>query len=59
MCINNSVATKKGNKEGTTEFAQSCKPDFTAGRLLLEKINKQKVKPINNKGNRFLFSFMT
>lgn len=59
MCISNSVATKKGKREGTTEFAQSCKPDFIAGRLLLEKMSKQKVKPINSKGNRFLFSFMT
>lgn len=59
VCINNSVATKKGKREGMTEFAQSSKPDFTAGRLLFEKINKQKVKLKNKIGNKFLFSFTT
>ena len=54
VCISNSVATKKGNKEGTTQLAQSCNPDFIAGRLLLEKINKQAVKhkKINAKKSR-------
>ena len=59
MCISNSVATKNGKREGTTELAQSNKPDFTAGRLLLEKINKQKVKPKNKREKKFLFSFIT
>lgn len=36
-CINNSVATKNGKSEGITELAQRASPDFTAGRLLLEK----------------------
>jgi hypothetical protein len=53
------VATKNGNKEGTTEFAHKDKPDLTAGRLLLEKSNKQKVKQINTKGRKFLFNFIT
>ena len=59
VCINNSVATKKGNREGTTEFAQRSNPDFTAGRLLFEKIKRQKVKPKNNIGKKFLFNFIT
>jgi hypothetical protein len=59
VCINNSVETKKGKSEGTTEFAHSDNPDFTAGRLLLEKINKQKVNPRNKIGNIFLFNLIT
>ena len=59
VCINNSVATKKGKSDGITEFAHNAKPDFTAGRLLCEKINRQTVNPKNNKGNKFLFSFIT
>ena len=59
VCISSSVATKNGKREGTTELAQSNNPDFTAGRLLLENINKQKVKPKNNMFNKFLFNFTT
>ncbi|MCI8760006.1 MAG: hypothetical protein HFJ34_02625 [Clostridia bacterium] len=57
--MSNSVATKNGNKEGITELAQSDNPDFTAGRLLFEKINKQKVKPKNKREKKFLFNFIT
>ncbi|MCI8637542.1 MAG: hypothetical protein HFJ36_07035 [Clostridia bacterium] len=59
VCINNSVATKKGKSDGITEFAHKFNPDFTAGRLLLEKINKQNVKPKNKKANKFLFNLIT
>lgn len=59
VCINNSVATKKGKREGTTELAQSCSPDFTAGKLLFEKMSKQKVKDKNNRGRMFFLSFIT
>lgn len=59
VCINNSVATKKGNKEGTTEFAHKANPDFMAGRLLLEKNSKQKVKPKKRRGRMFRFNLMT
>ena len=59
VCISNSVATKKGNREGTTELAHRAKLDLIAGRLLFEKMSKQKVNPKNNKGNKFLFSFIT
>ena len=41
VCINNSVATKKGNRDGTTEVAQSDIPDFTAFKLELENIKIQ------------------
>ena len=59
VCIRSSVATKNGNKDGTTEFAQSNNPDFTAGRLLFEKINKHKVKTINIIGKKFFRNFKT
>ena len=59
VCMSNSVATKNGKREGTTEFAHNANPDLTAGRLLLEKISRQKVNAKNNMGNRFLFSFIT
>ena len=59
VCINSSVATKNGKREGTTEFAHNAKPDFTAGRLLFENINKQKVKAKNVRGKKFLFNFTT
>ena len=39
------MATKKGKSEGTTELAQSFKPAFTAGRLLLENSNNPHVNP--------------
>ena len=44
VCISKLVATKKGKRDGTTLLAQSDSPFFTAGRLLLEKINKPKCK---------------
>lgn len=50
MCDKSSVATKKGNKEGTTEFAHKERPFFTAIRLFFEKINKSKYKKIKNYG---------
>jgi hypothetical protein len=53
------VATKKGKREGTTEFAQRSNPDFTAGRLLWEKMSSPIVKVKNSIGNKFLFNFMT
>ena len=58
VCINNSVATKNGKSEGTTELAHNDKPDFTAGRLELENTNKQSVKVKNIIGKKFLFNFI-
>ncbi len=40
MCSSNSVATKNGNREGTTEVAHRVKPFLTATRLLFLKIVK-------------------
>ena len=42
-----------------TAAAHNDNPDFTAGKLLLENINKQKVKIKNNNGKKFRFSFTT
>ena len=39
----NSVAIKKGSKDGTTEFAHRASPVFADDRLALENINKNKV----------------
>ena len=50
---------KKGNKEGTTQLAQSCNPDFIAGKLLLEKINKQAVKHKKINAKKFLLTLKT
>ena len=41
VCNNSSVATKKGNNVGTTNFAQSVNPVLAADKLALE--NKSKV----------------
>jgi len=58
VCINNSVATKNGNNEGTTEFAHNDRPDLTAGRLVFEKNSKQNVKSKNINVKKFLFIFI-
>ena len=58
VCINNSVATKNGNNDGTTEFAHRDRPDLTAGRFDLENNNKQKVKAKNNSAKKFLFNLI-
>ena len=46
VCIKSSVATKKGNKEGTTEVAQRLIPDLTADKLEFENI---KIEIVNSK----------
>lgn len=43
---NNSVATKNGNRVGTTEFAHKIKPFLAASKLVAE--NKMRLK-VNNK----------
>lgn len=59
VCISNSVATKKGNKEGITELAHRERPFFTAGKFELEKINKQKTKLRKSAGKKSFFKFNT
>jgi hypothetical protein len=59
VCDKSSVATKKGNKEGITEFAHKERPFFTATRLFLEKINKQNVKNKKSIGKKFFFNLIT
>lgn len=53
------MATKKGKSEGTTELAQSFKPAFTAGRLLLENSNNPPVNPKKMIGKKDLFNLST
>ena len=57
--LNNSVAIKKGKRDGTTEFAHNDNPDFTADKLVLEKINKPNVKAKKTSENIFLFNLIT
>lgn len=59
VCINNSVAIKKGKRVGTTLFAKSKSPFLTAKILLFAKTSKQKVNNKNNNGKKFLFNFIT
>ena len=46
-----SVATKKGNKDGTIEFAHKVKPFLAADKLLVENRIRQIVNKVNIKGN--------
>ena len=46
-----SVAIKKGNNDGTTEFAHSFNPFFAASILLDENISKDNVNSKNSNGN--------
>ena len=46
---NNSVATKKGNKEGIIELVQIDKPSFAASRLDSEKTIKDTANNIIKK----------
>ena len=57
VCIKSSVATKKGNKEGTTEVAQRLIPDLTADKLELENIKIEMVNSKNKRDIKFLFNF--
>ena len=59
MFINNSVATKNGNKAGTTELAQRDNPFFMAGKLLVENNNRLAPNAKNINANIFLFIFNT
>lgn len=37
VCISNSVATKKGNNEGTTDVAHNVKPRLYGGQICFRK----------------------
>ena len=51
------MAIKKGNKEGTTEFAHKESPSLAAVILLLEKKTRHMVNKQNKKGKKHLFKF--
>ena len=59
MCINNSVATKNGNNEGTTEVDHKLSHDFNAGKFELENIRRPRVKNKKIIGKKFLRNFKT
>lgn len=56
--INSSVATKKGNKEGTTEFAQRDNPFLTAGKFVFENNNKHKQNNRKHSARKFRLIFI-
>ena len=55
----NSVATKKGNKDGTTEVPHKINPDFAATRLEEENITKHIVNSNIKIGIMFFLIFIT
>lgn len=59
VCISNSVETKNGKRAGTTEVAHRESPDFTAAKLVLEKIKIHSVNDKNRIAKKFLFNFIT
>ncbi len=59
VCINAFVATKKGKRDGTTEFAHNESPFFIAGKLLEEKRSRQIVKNKKTNAKKFLFKLNT
>ena len=59
VCSNNSVATKNGKSEGTTDVAHNVRPFFIAGKLLLEKSNKHIANIKNIMAKKFLLIFNT
>ena len=59
MCIKSSVATKNGNRDGTTEVAQRLIPDLTATKFEFEKIKMEIVNSKNSMDIRFRFNLNT
>ena len=59
VCLNNSVAIKKGSKLGSTEFAHNAIPDFAACKLELENVNKQSINRTNKTGKNKFFNEIT
>ena len=59
VCNNSSVATKKGNKDGTTDVAHSVKPFLTAIRLFFENSKRLNAKIRKIIAKKFLFNFIT
>ena len=57
--INNSVATKKGKRDGITEFAQRFNPLFIATKLVFENRIRQMQNIKNINANIFFFIFKT
>ena len=55
----NSVAIKKGRREGTTEFAHNFKPDFAAFMLLDEKSIKHIINIKNIREMTLRFNLKT
>lgn len=59
VCINSSVDTKNGKSEGTTDVAQSERPDFTAIRLSFENNKRHMINIKNKKAKKHFLNFIT
>ena len=57
VCSKSSVATKNGNKDGTTEVAHKIRPFFTAVKLFLENNKSETAKIRKTNAKKFLFNF--
>ena len=57
MWDSNSVATKKGNNEGTIELAHKISPFLAADKLVLENITRQNRNSIKIDGKINCFNF--
>ena len=55
---NNSVAIKKGKREGKTEFAHKESPDFAATKLSLENKSKHNINKQTKLGRIRFFNFI-
>ena len=59
VCSKSSVATKNGNKDGTTEVAHKIRPFFTAVKLFLENNKSETAKIRKTNAKKFLFNLIT
>ena len=59
VCSNSSVATKNGNRDGTTEVAHNVSPVFIAGRLFFENSRRHIANIRKMIAKRFLLIFNT
>ena len=59
VCSKSSVATKNGNKDGTTEVAHKIRLYFTAVKLFLENNKSENAKIRKTNAKKFLFNLIT
>ena len=57
--LSNSVATKNGSKDGTTELAQRARPDLELEIFVLEKTSISKINMQITAGKNIFFNLKT